>query len=131
MADQIVADLSAIHLSKTPSKKEVSGGRTRKSRRGTIPAGYTITEKHLADAQQIGWSTERAHAEFPHFADHHRAKGNVLADWNAAWRTWCRRGVKFDAEKQQRDGASGGRVTGLQSAYEGMRESLYEGGEEQ
>ncbi len=26
---------------------------------------------------------------FEHFQAHHMAKGNLMADWDAAWRTWC------------------------------------------
>jgi hypothetical protein len=29
------------------------------------------------------------------FVDHHLAKGSLMADWDAAWRTWCRNDVKF------------------------------------
>jgi len=33
--------------------------------------------------------------ELPAFADHHVAKGSKFASWAAAWRTWCRNGVRF------------------------------------
>ena len=29
------------------------------------------------------------------FVDHHLAKGSLMADWDAAWRTWCRNDVKY------------------------------------
>ena len=29
------------------------------------------------------------------FMDHHRAKGSVMADWQAAWRAWVGNAVKF------------------------------------
>lgn len=34
-------------------------------------------------------------AQFALFADHHRAKGSVMAEWPAAWRTWCGRAKQF------------------------------------
>jgi hypothetical protein len=33
------------------------------------------------------------------FVDHHLAKGNLMADWDAAWRTWCRNEVKFSQRR--------------------------------
>ncbi|WP_424140419.1 DUF1376 domain-containing protein [Roseomonas chloroacetimidivorans] len=36
---------------------------------------------------------------FEAFRDHHRAKGTVLRDWDAGWRTWCQREVKFSAAR--------------------------------
>lgn len=33
--------------------------------------------------------------EFAKFADHHRAKGTVFADWEAGWRTWQRKAPDF------------------------------------
>lgn len=29
-------------------------------------------------------------AQIPKFIDHHTANGKAMADWDAAWRTWCR-----------------------------------------
>lgn len=34
-------------------------------------------------------------AEWQRFRDHHRAKGSVMADWQAAWRTWLGNIAKF------------------------------------
>lgn len=33
------------------------------------------------------------------FVDHHLAKGSLMADWEAAWRTWCRNDVKFSQRR--------------------------------
>lgn len=35
------------------------------------------------------------------FLDHHQARGSVMADWPAAWRTWCGRGREFRKPSQQ------------------------------
>ena len=34
-------------------------------------------------------------AELQRFIDYHRAKGSVMADWQAAWRTWVGNAAKF------------------------------------
>lgn len=34
----------------------------------------------------LGWIEQHT----VNMLDHHRAKGNLMADWNAAWRTWMR-----------------------------------------
>jgi hypothetical protein len=38
-------------------------------------------------------------AEAEGFVDHHTAKGSTFKDFNAAFRTWCRNAVKFQAPK--------------------------------
>lgn len=30
-----------------------------------------------------------------HFRDYHLSRGSLMADWRAAWRTWCRNQVRF------------------------------------
>ena len=52
------------------------------------------------DAQQLQRLTDkypklRIDDELEKFADHHKAKGSKFADWNAAFRTWCRNAEKF------------------------------------
>lgn len=45
-------------------------------------------------------NTERAnYAELEAFKNYHKAKGSVMADWQAAWRTWVANGIKFAAAK--------------------------------
>lgn len=45
-----------------------------------------------AYAKARGVNIER---EIPSFRNHHAAKGSLMADWSAAWRTWCDNAVKF------------------------------------
>lgn len=40
-------------------------------------------------------------SDFEHFRDHHTAKGSVMKDWHAAWRTWARNSRKFSGGKQK------------------------------
>jgi len=46
-------------------------------------------EKDRLAANECGLTTEIFRNEWRRFRDHHRAKGSVMADWSAAWRTWC------------------------------------------
>jgi hypothetical protein len=39
--------------------------------------------------------TPDADPDVTRFLDHHRAKGSLMADWSATWRTWVRNGVRF------------------------------------
>jgi hypothetical protein len=89
------------------------GGRRRKTR-APIPANLVITEKQLADAAAEGWNSERARAEFPRFCDHARANARLLADVDAAWRNWVRKGIEIEARDRQRQGGS------LRTAAEGF-----------
>jgi hypothetical protein len=66
-----------------------------------------MTAAHLEFAEAHGWDSSRAKDEFERFADYHRAKGSVFANWDAAWRTWVRNGIKFDSERLQRGTARG------------------------
>lgn len=38
----------------------------------------------------------------PQFRDWHLAKGSLMANWEAAWRTWCENQVRFAAERGTR-----------------------------
>jgi hypothetical protein len=131
-----------LHIDEPPKeppkkkKREKTTKTKTASRRGTkpkttIPTDYAITDKHITEAEKIGLSEDRARAEFPRFVNYHLAKDSTSADWNASWRTWCDNRVTWDAEKQQRNGANGGPVTGPQSAFEGISGWLHKGGEEQ
>lgn len=65
--------------------------------RTTFPPDFVLTDKLRAFATAGGLDAE---AEFSHFRDHHRSKGNKFADWPAAFRTWCRRCDQFPARSR-------------------------------
>lgn len=68
-----------------------SGGR----RARQLPDDFTVTQGMRAWAAK-----ELPHldvdAETLQFCDHHRARGSVMKDWVAAWRTWMRNTRRFD-----------------------------------
>lgn len=38
--------------------------------------------------------------EIENFLDYHRARGNAFSSWDAAWRTWVKKSIQFNATKQ-------------------------------
>jgi hypothetical protein len=52
---------------------------------------HAWAREHLPDV-----NVER---ETEQFLDYHRAKGNVLKDWIAAWRTWMRHASRFQEQR--------------------------------
>lgn len=67
----------------------------RSSKRTRIPAGWEPDERLTA------WTREKApgipRAELDQFRDHHTARGSLMADWDAAWRTWVGNWARFAA----------------------------------
>jgi hypothetical protein len=41
--------------------------------------------------------------EFAQFCDYHRSRGNSMADWKAAWGTWCRNGFGWKNKPRQEE----------------------------
>ena len=46
------------------------------------------SERQSADASSAGLGRGAFREQWGKFRDHHRAKGSLMADWDAAWRTW-------------------------------------------
>lgn len=70
-----------------PSKAKPRGSRA--------PDGFELTEAHYDRAAEYGVPLDRVDAETTRFLDHHRAKGTVFQDWQAAWRTWMQRAAEY------------------------------------
>ena len=80
-----------------PSYRTVKEPSVVREQRGTrAPAAYAVTEEMVAWAgRTVGYGRERCEAEVEAFLDYHRAKGSVMKDWDAAFRTWIRNSTKF------------------------------------
>jgi hypothetical protein len=63
----------------------------RQKARSQISPDWKPTAAGIAYAQARGVQPTEVRA----FKDFHIAKGNTMADWDAAWRTWCNNAVKF------------------------------------
>lgn len=83
-----------------------SGKKPKKARVATrLPDDFELTDEGRKFAEQEGVDPLRTFAKF---RDHWRAASGRTAtkrDWQAAWRTWCRRETEF---KRDRPGAMGG-----------------------
>lgn len=70
--------------------------RSRGKPRTQFPVEVTgLGEDGLAYALAEGLTEPEAHQQFRDFRNHHTAKGNLMADWSAAWRTWVSNAKRF------------------------------------
>ena len=73
----------------TLEKTEPNGSVQKKaSRRSRLPDGWSLPDDWAAYAQAKGHDPATIAAEAERFANHHRSHGSLMADWQAAWRTW-------------------------------------------
>jgi hypothetical protein len=73
--------------------------RERAKPRTVLPALWLPDERDIEHATQAGFAHEKIQRMASAFADHHRAKATLSADWNASWRTWCSNEIKFNGER--------------------------------
>lgn len=69
----------------TPPAPPPVGSTPRRKPRTRLPDGFTPNDAGMALAAAKGLDVS---AELQKFCDYHTAKGSVMADWQAAWRTW-------------------------------------------
>ena len=65
---------------------------TKGSNRTRIAVDWRPSSDGLAYASERGIDDEEIEA----FRDYHLAYGTLMANWDAAWRTWCRNAMKFN-----------------------------------
>ncbi len=57
-----------------------------------MPDGWQPRDHERGKAAELGLNCDR---EAERFRDHHAAKGSVMADWDAAFRTWLGNAQRF------------------------------------
>jgi uncharacterized protein YdaU (DUF1376 family) len=85
-------------------KKETEpngSGKKKSSPRSRLPEGWKLPRDWGVWAVEKGLSDPAIRHEAEAFANYHRAKGSLMADWQAAWRTWINNQIKFAAERQR------------------------------
>lgn len=60
------------------------------------------TPKDISAAEEAGLNSATFREQWAKFRNHHRAKGSLMADWQAAWRTWL--GNISEFQRQPRAG---------------------------
>ena len=90
---------TVIEPSKNLFGDEKGKKRSRTKREYTpLPPDFEPNDRHIALAQRLGVDLRE---EFGCFCDHHEAKGNTFADWNAALSLWIRKSKKMGGRAQQ------------------------------
>ena len=72
-----------------------------KKARTRLPDDWQLPKPWGEWALGKGLDERTIRAEAEQFANHHRSKGLLMADWQAAWRTWVNNHIKFAADRQQ------------------------------
>ena len=75
-------------------EEEIKTGEKQRKRRTQLAADFYPTETGVTAIEPTGLSMA---VELEKFRNHHAAKGSVMADWQAAWRTWVGNAVKFSS----------------------------------
>jgi hypothetical protein len=89
-----------LHPSTSVNSSESAPAKKTKSKTIKTPAPdhLPVTESMRTLAREKGFAGDLAELT-ANFLDFHRAKGNVFADWTAAWRTWLRNEIRFSANR--------------------------------
>jgi hypothetical protein len=105
-----VSEVAAIGIAERPKPKR---------RKSQIDADWRPSAEQIAWVKE-GWAAtdQQIAAQAELFRDYHVAKGSLMADWGAAWRTWWR----TDYHKIPRRGTTGGPSAGAKSSTTGEAE---------
>lgn len=72
---------------------------TPSTRRVRFPAEWTPGDAEKEAAERVGMTVATRRHQWDQFRDHHLAKGSLMVDWLAAWRTWCRNWHSYGAQQ--------------------------------
>lgn len=74
--------------------------------RTSLPDDWKPSERDVEHATERGFRPEQISTMAAGFSNHHRARGNLMADWAAAWRTWVDNEIKFQRDRGNGQGRS-------------------------
>ena len=82
---------------------QAGNGKRRRQRQPATPAPSTfeVTEELAAWAVSHGLPEDRIDPETMAMLLHHRSKGTLFADWQAAWRNWMLKAIEFSKQRQE------------------------------
>lgn len=73
-------------------------------RKSKFPDGFRPIDTPVISEIIARWPAHKLAHELEQFGDYHRSRGNLMLDWQAAWRTWVRNSDKFS--RNQNHGTS-------------------------
>lgn len=73
-----------------PTKPKTRRNKTR------LPDDFVLTDEMRSYAVAQGMPAQEVDGEFEAFRNHHTAHGSLMANWAAAWQTWCRNYRRFN-----------------------------------
>lgn len=65
-----------------------------------FPADFELTPNRRLEAMRLGVPTSEIAGAFEHFMDFHKRDAIHRADWDAAWRYWCKRRAQLPKKKE-------------------------------
>lgn len=108
----------AIELAVEAAEAKPATKRSPRKRKplAAISADAQPNESDRASALAANLYNGHFREEWQKFRDHHLAKGSLMADWSAAWRTWLRNMQRYNP--QPHGGSVGESLRKLQCQYE-------------
>ena len=94
----------------------------RSKARSALDPNWQLPEESRQYARDRGWVDRDIDFQFEKFRNFHTAKGNLMADWLAAWRTWVGNG--YGPRGPSSPGSGGPPRTRSDSAIEGILEGM-------
>lgn len=91
---------------------EIPKKRTSRKPELPLPDNWVPSERNLADAEAMGFSTQEIADEADRFRNRNCARGERYRDWDAAWRYWLGNARKFANGGMARGAQAGGRGPG-------------------
>lgn len=88
----------------------------RKKPRTSAPDITPTPEMYAWALENVGFDERKVNLETLKMLDHHRAAGNLMADWRAAWQKWMRNAVEFGRGRQSTAGGHSQKVNPAQAA---------------
>jgi hypothetical protein len=92
--DSLIPDSKQTNVCLTPLSKKTEK-QDLKKRKTSMRPEFVPPDDWLDFAIKKGLAPGDAGAEFGKFKDHHMAKGSLMLNWDAAWRTWIRNSIEF------------------------------------
>lgn len=91
-------------------------------RRTRLPADWQLPDVGWKYARERGWNDDHIRFQAEKFKNFHTSRGNLMADWDAAWRTW----VGNDYDRRSPRGGTPTAPSRADTAIDGMMAGLTE-----